>query len=202
MAAGVIGTLAWYLITLSLHKKLGLLAIFVGAFIGWAAKFLARGPSQALGFTAAIVAFVAILGGGFFADRHETNTYVNDLLKELYNARVAYAKEAVTAKTDEELKEIIATQSLADAIESGDDDLLVLDPDQIDATRLAKFKTTELPQLKNLAEGKVSRTSFEIKERPKIEADLGGPDVGFWISTAIFLFFGVGAAWQLAAGRS
>jgi hypothetical protein len=196
VVAGLVGMFVWFGITIATNREFGLLAWGLGGLIGAVARGLGRGVSNPLGLAAGAVAFVTILGGQYLATRHITNSFMTLGVPEMYGAQVAYAKEVSAAKNDEELKAVIAKH------ESEDDE--PVKPSDIDATRLAEFKKTELPELRKFSEGKMTQAEFEKKHREDLEQVLGTGFVlkeSFSLWTLLWLFFGVGTAYRLGSGN-
>lgn len=196
VVAGIVGMFVWYGITIATNKEYGLIAWGLGGLIGAAARGLGRGVSNPLGLAAGAVAFVAILGGQYLATRHVVESFMTLGVKEMFSARVAFAKDVATAKNDEELKAVIAKH------ESDDDDPVT--PADIDAASLAEFKKTELPELKKFSEGKMTQAQYEQQHRKEMEELFGSNFAlkeSFSLWTLLWLFFGVGTAYRLGAGN-
>ncbi|MGV3772378.1 MAG: hypothetical protein ACO1QB_05715 [Verrucomicrobiales bacterium] len=194
IVSGIIGLIVWYYVLLNLRRA-GWGAWGVGLIVGYGTLLLARRGSRALGLTAGAVALVVILLGQFMANntiRNETEALISQTITEMYDADLAFSKKAVAAKSDEELKTVIAEINS----EEGD---RITEAD-ITTEELADFKREELPNLRKLANGSLTKTEYR-KERQAMLApflELGVRNA-FSFVTLIFLFLGVGTAFQVAA---
>lgn len=195
VAAGLLGMLAWYGITVGTNREFGLLAWGLGGLIGAVTRAAGAGGSRMLGLTAGAVAFVAILGGQYLATRHMAYSFMSLALNGAYDGQVAYAKEVTAAKNDAELKAVIAKNE--------SDDETTVTADDIDAAELAEFRKSELPELQQLSSGKMSKAQFERKYRQEMEEAFSGLILkeSFSLWTLLWLFLGVGTAFRLGSGR-
>jgi hypothetical protein len=212
-AASFVGLLLWFAITLFLGANFKWFAIGIGALIGWAGHWLAKEKSQNLGIAASIATGLVMITGVLWSARHEAYQAVNETIDEMWKEKVSYAKEAVAAsRTDEELKTFLDKNGLgpstSDVGDDGDDDAPILQvlasaSSSIDAKTLADFKKNELPNLRKVAEGKVSKSQFERENRPTLEAAFTVGFVfvrAFKVRMLILIGLAVGAAWKFTAG--
>ncbi len=193
-AGAFVGMLVWFALIKFAHLELGIIAWGVGIATGFACRTLGAGYSQKLGIIAGAFAFVAIVGGEFLA----TKSYFNQLMEKMvvgaYDNRMAYAKKAVEAKNDQEIRTLLAAQQS----EEGDQ----VTPDSIKDSDLDEFRK-ELPKLQDFVKGKPGRTQFDQELRASLNSTemnslLLRHSVSLW--TLLWLFFGVGSAYKLGSG--
>ena len=182
--AGIMVLIAWFFIYTYLSRKLGFIAIILGAFVGWAAAWLGQEKSTRLGVTAALVTCGAMLLGSFWAVRVEVNREMKTMLTEMYDEELAYAKEAAKVRTDPEIRAFLAKEySFEDEI---------VRPEDIQPEDIAEFKE-QLPEYRRLAEGKVSRLQFEQENR-EFTKIYGGVATAFGLlSIGLLIWLGLGA---------
>lgn len=185
----------WSLLIIVTDTEIGIVAWGVGLFTGYTARLIGRGVSSEIGMAAAISALVAILGGQFFATRHAVNELKDTIIGGKYEAYVEYAKEAVAAKTDAQIRELLAAQETEEGF--------TVEPAQITTAAVNEFKKEELPQLKLAASGQLSRTAFEAAEGAAFDAIFTTGFLlkhSFSIFTLLWIFLGVGSAYKLGSG--
>jgi hypothetical protein len=197
VVGGLIGMAIWYGIIVITNYELGLIAWGVGGLTGFLAVVFAGGTEKSIGVAAALCAIVAILGGEILATKHVSEKMIASLVGKDYDGRVAHAKEAVQAKSDDEIKTFLAkTES-----EEG----LKVEASSIDAARISEFKKKELPEYKKLAEGKMSRKEYEQDKLDEVKALIPFGLVlkeSIGVFTILWIFFGVGTAYRLGSGSS
>lgn len=182
--AGVVTLIAWFFIYTYLSRKLGFIAAALGAFVGWAAAWLGNEKSTRLGVTAALVTCGAMLLGSFWAVRVEVNQETETMLREMYDEEMAYAKEAVKARTEPEIRAFLAGQD--------SDEYVTVSPEDIEPEEIADFRQ-QLPEYRRLAEGKVSRLQFAQENREFTEIYGGFATVFGLLSIALLIWLGLGA---------
>lgn len=187
---GLVGMVLWYFLIVLTDRQWGYAAWGIGGLTGWCSKTIGKGESAAMGVAAAIAAAVSILGGNLLAAKHFANEAVDSYVKEAYQAHVTYAKEAVQAKTDEQIRTFLAKDQ-------------ELEPGQaasITQEEIRDFKK-ELPKLQKAANGQVSQREYEKDFREMAETLFS---FGFMlrqvlsISTIVFIGLGVFTAYKLA----
>jgi hypothetical protein len=186
--------LVWYALIKFAHVESGIIAWGVGGVTGFACRTLGAGYSQKLGIIAGTCALVAIVGGEFMATKALFNEYVGQTLAGAYDHRMDYAKKAVEAKTDQEIRTLLA----AEESEEGDQ----VTPDSINDSDLEAFRK-ELPALQDFINGKPGRAQFDQELRASLNStEMNGlllrHSVSLW--TLLWLFFGVGSAYKLGSG--
>ena len=102
--AGFIAMLAWYTVTVATGYHIGIVAWGVGVLAGLGVRILGRDGSPFLGFVAAVCACLAILGGDFLMVGHVINGNVRELAEQGYERQMTVAREAVTLKSDAEIR--------------------------------------------------------------------------------------------------
>jgi hypothetical protein len=194
LATGVVGCALWYFVLMHM-RRVGAGAWIVGALIGYGALFMAKKGTKTLGFVAGAVALVVILLGQALAGNHERKEREDLLastLKEMYDSDVALSKKAAAAKSDEELKGVIAEENSSEDVKVA--------PADVTSSELAEFKKERLPLLRKMANGTLSKADYRKQHEDLVNGilDLGTRNK-FGLVTAIFLFLGVGTAFQVAA---
>lgn len=179
--------------------------------IGWAGQAMAKEHSRRLGVASALATTVVLILGSIWSARHEATKFADLYMAGYYEEKMEYARGAVKAKTDEELRNFISENGLPQDFEidfASDSEPPARDfsnPASIDTKVLVDFRKKDLPELRNFAEGKVSRSSFEREKRPAIESALSGAFImgsAFRFSMLIFIGLGVVSSWKIAtAGK-
>ncbi len=212
-AASFVGLLIWFGITVLLGLKIKWIAIGIGAMIGWAGQALAKEKSVRLGIAAATATALVVLLGLLWSARHEAFQAVNESLDEMWKEQVAYAKGAVQAsRSDKDLLAFLQENGTGDLEFSEDEEdvedfILRASADSSaadDAKELANFRKNELPKLRNIANGKVSKSQFEREHRPMMEAVYTiGYIIGniFKFKILVFIGIAIGAAWKFTSGQ-
>jgi hypothetical protein len=214
-AASFIGLLIWFAVTYFIGVRFKWIAIFIGAFIGWAGAWLSKEKSVRLGVTAAIATVLVVLVGLLWSARHEAYIAVNETLDEMWTEKLAYAKAAVQAsRSDAELLKFITENGTGEEEFTDDEDEDEPSPQVVrasvspgsnsDAKMLSDFKRNELPKLRKLADGKVSKSQFDRENRPALETVYTFAFIifsTFRIKVLIFMGLAVGAAWKLTSGQ-
>jgi hypothetical protein len=198
--AGLLGMLGWYLLIKSTGYEIGYAAWGVGVLTGIGARILGRGGSTGLGVWAAGCAFIAVLGGQYLAAKSFADELTGDLetaARQSYDKRLAYAKEALQAQTDDEIKRLLAKEA---AEEDG-----TPDPSQITAEDIQQFRDEELPKLRDFANGKPSREEYETDFKSIKDSWMFKFLIlksSFSLFTLLWLFLGMGSAYKLGSGSS
>lgn len=161
LAGAAVGAGLWFAVLQLAPVAGAYMALLVGVLAGLGARLLGRGTSQALGAVACVISvvFIAVMSG--FTLYHHINRIAQPFLKGRYEFMLAEAKEAAAAKSDADLKRVVA-RSLPTA-----------DPGMILVTEmdLANFKQQRLPILLDLAAGKISQAQFESQELAKYRSN-------------------------------
>lgn len=137
------------------------MALLVGVFAGLGARLLGRGSSQALGAVACGMSVVFILVMSWITIGHHVNRIAQPFLKGRYESIMAEAKEAVGAKSDVDLKRVVARSVPAASLTM----ILVSEAD------LKSFKEQRMPFLRDMASGKISKEQFESRELAKYRSN-------------------------------
>lgn len=198
IVAGLISMGVWYGLVLASGYEFGIVAWGIGAVIGFAAVYLAKGGNFSLGVIAGVIALAAIIGGQFLV----TKAYVDELLGE--HLSVAYENElsfaqAVTdaAESDSELRRVLTEEYRK--FEPG------FDGSQITSDDLRDFRDQELPGLTQFAEGNPNKEEYdqslrEFYSSPEMQWAMLQDSVSLF--TLLWLFLGVGTAYKIARGEA
>ncbi len=188
----LVGTAVWVSVIYFTGIRSGYVALLVGFTAGLGARFLGRGTSVTFGAVAALCALLGIVGGNALAFAARLAEYVTETVELEYRDRLDLAKAAAAAKNDDELRRAVAGELASDRS----------DPQKISAADFAKFKSEDLPKLKDLASGKTTREQFAAEHAAQLMAKL---DYGavfarmFRIGVIISWIFAIGAAFRIAS---
>ncbi len=116
------------------------------------------------------------------------NQFMDGLIEAAYSEHIAYAKEAVAAQNETQVRAVLAKH------ESDSDQ--AIDPSAITATQLSDFKK-ELPTLKKLANGQVSKADYQRDHALNFDTGFVLKN-SFSLFTLLWIFLGVGTAYRLA----
>ena len=203
VVGGFVGMLGWFLLIKATGWIIGYAAVGVGFLAGVGARMLGRGGSPVLGAVAATCAMVAILGGQYWfaADFIKSKLgplaglveglkdVAKDAASEEYDQKAKHGEEALRVQTDEEISALY--QKLNSA--------------KPDAEELAEFKQTELPQLREIGSGKLTKQQYVKNQIGEAE------NLGFKLRwemfkqtmdgfTILFLLLGITTAFKIGNG--
>ena len=195
VVGGLLGMLAWYSLIKFTGYTHSLVAWGVGAVTGAGGRMLAKDGSMALGIVCAVCALGAILFGEYYGIRalvmKEAEKF-SAIADFAYEAQKEYANKAVAAKTPEEIRKIIAERDEKT-------------PAEVTEAELEEFKK-ELPELKSIAEGKLSKEEFRKKLNSAAADEFNfkeyffKEDVKAGVFMVLFVCLGVVTAWKIGAG--
>lgn len=191
VAGAAIGAALWFVVLKTTSLNGGFLAPVLGTLTGFGARLLGRGASPTLGGVACISAGLAIGVMAWLAMAEHVNRQMRPQLKGHYDRTLAEAKLAAAAKTDAELKLIVARSSMS------------ADPDgsRVTDADIKMFRTMRLPKMLELATGKVSREQFESRQLAEWRSSSDWMDVwqeSLGMLGLIWMLAGVGAAARIA----
>ena len=186
--AGLVGMLIWTGLIIATNTEIGYAAWGVGALVGLGAKTLGRGESDGMGLAAAVAALIAILMGQFLATRHAMNRFADGLIDMAYTEHIAYAKEAVAAQNDGQIRTLLAKYEAEDDQSPN--------PSAISEQQISEFKK-ELPKLKKAAGGQVSRAEYQREHSMNFPISFILKN-SFSLFTLLWIFLGVGTAYRIA----
>lgn len=195
--AGFIGMMAWFYLIKWTGYEIGYAAWGVGFLTGVGARVVGCKGTTALGIFAGTCALLAIIGGQYLAVKSETDKFFDQGMSAGYDQRMAYAKEAIAAQTDAEIKVLLAKEYAEEGEKPGD--ITITDEE------VKGFREIELPLLKEFVNGKPSREEFgknilQVKNSFSYNLMLLKESVGLF--TLLWLFLGVGSAFKIASGQS
>lgn len=193
VVAALIGMLFWYGFMQVTGIASGWIAWGVGAFVGLGTKMMGRGGATSFGAIAAVCALVAILGGRQMNYSNAISEFVQGALDDVYQDRVDFATRVAEAKSDDELRQILAE----DDAEIGE----MADPESISDEYLAEFKREERPELDKLLSGETTKAEFgeqlEALLRDEIRSETLFSRFGWF--TVVFGLLGIASAYRIAA---
>jgi hypothetical protein len=195
VVGGLVGFLAWYALIKFTGYTHSLVAWGVGGVTGAGARMLAKDGSMGLGLVCAICALGAIVFGEYYGVRalimKQADQFAS-IADMAYEMQKEYAKEAVAAKTPEDIRKVIAEREEKT-------------PPEVTDEEMAEFKK-ELPELQEIASGKVSKEDFRNKLKTAVADEFDfkehffKEDVKGGIFMVLFICLGVVTAWKIGAG--
>lgn len=201
-AGALLGMGIWYgLIVVTGGYRVGFVAWGIGALTGFGARLLAREGNTALGIVSALFAAVAILLGGTLAVHHMIAGELaglshENLSHEMYVEQLKQAKEAGDLQTDAQIKAFLAKR------EGGPEADLTAD-------EVETFKKEELPEMSELASGKLTEEQYKARHHQETAAAGGVASAIGWVAafigsifslwTILWLFLGCASAYKIGA---
>jgi hypothetical protein len=197
IVSGLVGMGGWYLIVDLTQHEIGYAAWGVGVLVGFLTRKLAGNGNVTLGIVAAGSALLAIIGGQYLVTTHALEKYATEQARLAYDARMAFAREAVGAQSDEQLQVLLARYGT-------NEEGAALDSNAISAEQVARFRAEGLPRLREFVEGKPTREESERAMVEEFKASIPQlavlkASVSVW--TLLWLVLGVGSAYKLAAAN-
>ena len=182
----LVGMFGWYLLIFFLQTKMGYPAIMVGAATGAGARLLVRRGSRLQGIVCAVCALFAIIGGQSLALSSIADNRVDCELRKEYKQEINWAQSAVEATNDTDVTNFL---SVRDKVNQS----------SISADDIKKFQEKDLPNYRDLLNGKPSKEEYVIKEK----ANHPTPRVldSIDLFTIIWSLFGIVGAWQIGSGN-
>jgi len=116
LLVGCLGAVGWLLIAKATGFQIGIVAWALGGLVGYSSKLVAPRGHHLLGVVGTLAAFIAIAGGQFLVSRWEIQDEIHRFAPEAYQAAEKYAKEAADAKSDDDLRESVASFKLVRAL--------------------------------------------------------------------------------------
>ena len=161
VVGAALGAGAWFAVLKTTTFGGGWMALLVGVLAGFGARLLGRGTSQALGGVACLAALLATGLMTWAALVHHINRLATPFLKGRYDSVLAEAKAVAEAKSDIDLKRIIAR-----SVPNADPGMLM-----VTEADMKFFRETRLPFLRDVSAGKVSKEKFESQELAKYRSN-------------------------------
>jgi hypothetical protein len=189
----LLGTVVWVAVLYFAGIRSGYIALLVGVTAGFGAKLLGRGTSVTFGVVAVLCALLGIVGGNALVFAARLAEFVGETVQTAYRERMDLARAATAAKNDDELKKAVAFELAADRN----------DPQKVSAADLAKFKSEEMPKLRDLASGKTTKEQFETQFAAELMTNLDYGEILshiFSIGAIISWIIAIGAAFKIASG--
>jgi hypothetical protein len=186
-----VGGLIWFTFHYFVGFSLGIFALLPAILSGVMGRKMAREDSGYMGVAAAVLTVIAIFGTRYAITAKEIADEQMGLdgssLFPPYDERMALAKEATAAKTDDEIRAYLMKQDRQDFekfAEKGEK----YEPTSIDGDRVKFFKEFEQKQFQEFVNGKPSREEYEQQIATAKHA-------GTWITrivTAVTVIISVG----------
>ncbi len=177
-----------------------LFALVVGFSAGMGARLLSRDEgSKDLGYIAAAIAFAGIFAAQYIIAREQIIGGYKRVVGKVYEARLAYAKKVVKAVptgSDKEIREFLAAQSTEDGAAAK--------PSEVSAEDVQEFRDRDLPELRDLASGKITKAQYnkdsgaeELEENSGVKLLIAIKGIGLFSFGAMIL--ALGTAFKTAA---
>lgn len=160
-AGALAGAGLWFAVLQFVPAAGAYMALLVGVLAGLGARLLGRGTSQVLGAVACLMAVVFIGVMSWITIGHHINQIAQPFLKGRYEFIMAEAKEAMEAKSDVDLKRVVAR-----SVPAADPTMIL-----VSEADLKAFKEQRLPFLRDMAAGKISKDQFESRELAKYRSN-------------------------------
>lgn len=160
-AGALAGAGLWFAVLQFVPAAGAYMALLVGVLAGLGARLLGRGTSQVLGAVACLMAVVFIGVMSWITIGHHINQIAQPFLKNRYELMMDEAKQAIAAKSDADLKRIVAR-----SVPTADPSMILVSDED-----LKNFKEQRMPLLQDLAAGKTSKAQFESRELAKYRAN-------------------------------
>lgn len=180
----VVGSLIWYTIFHFGDIDFGWLALLPAAMSGMLGRKMAREDNHWIGVSAAVFTLIAIFGTRYAIASKEMDKRMGGIdteaIFETYDEKLAEAKEAVAAKTDDDIKNFLQNQhrrQFEKFAEKGEK----FQPVGIEKEDVDDFKEFDLPEYKDFANGKPSREEYEQDIKSAKQA-------GTWATRIVTIF--------------
>lgn len=201
--AAVVGALLWYFVAVTFDYELGLLAWGIGGMVGYAAVMLG-GRGEMCAIMCGGFALLSIVGGKYLAvqgwqyqiKQEILATYQGDDMRPIYDREMENAKRFKTAVVDDNSqREFIVANGY----------VVVQDTSELTQEDIDFFNRVTAPRLDKMAAGKYSFNDWGYALYRQAAEGLSVSEVvGYsfgWVDF-IFIFLGVGTAYQLGRGAS
>ncbi|HUR44729.1 MAG TPA: hypothetical protein VMZ27_02555 [Candidatus Saccharimonadales bacterium] len=191
----------WLAIYYGAHFRLKVLALGVGYLAGLGAKLLSKDEgSKELGALAAVFALVAIFSAQYLIAKEQLFGGIKKLSDETYQMQVTYAKDALKKMpnlTDDEIRKFLAR-------EATDEDGDKVQPASVSNEEVKEFREKQLPELQDLASGKMTLTDYRKKLPIEEVEDNGGVKLylvarGLGLFSITLMVMSAGLAYKVTA---
>lgn len=186
LGGGLIGMFGWYFLIRVTYMEIPYAAIMVGAVTGWGARLLARQGSSLQGIVCAICALFAIIGGQYFALASIRDKHIDFQVAKEYKRELKWAKSAVEATNTGDIVYFLSVRDEVSQSQVTDEDV-------------KKFNEVELPEYRDLMNGKPSQEEYVKAQKATIPPLPLTDSIGLF--TIIFSLLGLGAAWWTGSGN-
>ncbi len=159
----VAGCLIWFAVYYFGEINFGFLALVPAVMAGVLGRIMAREDNTWIGVTAAVFTVLGIFGTNYAMAAHELEKEfggTTDSLFPSYDVRMAEAKEAAAAKTDDEIRAFLQNRQRK-FFEKFADKGEKYKPEGISKEAVDSFKEFEQKELLDFANGKPSREEYE-----------------------------------------
>jgi hypothetical protein len=193
VAGALLAMAIWYAMVAFTGSSWGIVAWGVGVVVGFGGRLLGKASSYGLGLVCGVCALIAILGGEYFGIRGLISNQVSSSVDIDYSIDLEASKEIGKLETPEQMRAHIAKQE--DINES-----------EVTGEQLTNFQNKELPILRDLASGKMTKKQYTDKKKAEIADGFSykeyffEDDIKSGIFMLIFTALGVGTAFKIGAG--
>jgi len=193
----------FYATDLGSRSFIKLFCIGVGIAAGFGARLLSKDEgSHDLGYITAAIALIGIFATQYTIAKEQTIGRYKKVVGAVYEAQLEYAKKAVKVVptgSDREIREFLAKES----VEEGER----VKPAEISADQVQYFRDKQLPELRELASGKKTKTEYnkefgteEIEENAGFKLFLAIKGLGAFTFGAMIV--ALGAAFKIAGSNA
>ena len=214
----LVGAGIWYVFAVN-FVALRLLAWIPGFVGGLAAVLFARKTSEKLGKAAAVVAGVVTILAQIAVIAGINDKRLTEASEDSYRERMAFAKKAGDAKSDDDIRKLIDEDpdydginatSLREALRQVAKKAEKMEREEADkaagkapgdADQIANYRNKRVPELIKFSQGDPSRSRFIEKERARLEEQ---GDVLYrkkYVSMGIWIFASIEAAYLIGCGK-
>lgn len=104
---GAVGLALWFAVVFYAGWEIGFVAWLVGILAGLGARIFVPNGNFTMASTAALCAFLAIMGGQILAMKTTYEKIVGEIFKTSYDKALVYAKDVAATKSDQELQAVL-----------------------------------------------------------------------------------------------
>jgi hypothetical protein len=193
----------FYATDLGSKSFIKLFCIGVGITAGFGARLLSKDEgSHDLGYITAAIALVGIFAAQYTIAKEQTIGRYKKVVGAIYEEQVEYAKKAlkvIPTGSDKEIREFLAKESVEDGER--------VKPAEISADDVQYFREKQLPELRELASGKKTKTEYnkefgteEIEENAGFKLFLAIKGLGAFTFGAMIV--ALGTAFKIAGSNA
>lgn len=187
----VLGATLWYFVAVN-SLPLRLFAVVPGMAAAGGAILLAGRTSEKLAVTVTTIAAIITIATQFAVISGIKDRVISAATEGAFTERMALAKRAANAKSDDDVRRIMVDDSEARFEGSK--------PEQIEGGDVEKYRASNLVALQKFAKGEPSRAKFEEKQRAALpDFDLSSFQI---IMMIVWIISGISGCYKTIVSRS